>query len=360
MVPDRVYILNLPCKPERRIRLETQLSELALFPPDRIRWVRALSGDLSPGPDWWTSGDGAWGCLMSHIQVVHSAIMDGLENYLVLEDDAIFHPRAGEMLERLFAEVPADWDQVYLGGQHLSEPRKLPGRPFVLRATNVNRTHAFMLRKKAYARFQQHVLHAPDYIARPGSHIDHQLGLAHERQDWNVYCPAWWLCGQDSGSSNISGRQTRRMWWQPRMYSRQLPFVLVEGGRDCTVPGEIGERLHFGHNLRADSLEDAGLSEALRSDESFRTWLDMIAGEAMDEGKLPALQHPEVGPDRVRRLWPAGVHSLDDAPIKGWIGYPWKGLLKHPLNETDRAIVGQEAPAACPAPAPRPVDQWVA
>lgn len=332
MVPDRVYILNLPYKPERRARLERQLDELALFPPDRIRWMRALSGDLSPGPDWWTSGNGAWGCLMSHVQVVHSAIMDGLENYLVLEDDVVFHLRAKELLERLSAEVPSDWDQVYLGGQHLSEPRKLLGRPFVFRATNINRTHAFMLRRKVFARFQQHVLHAPDYMARPGSHIDHQLGVAHERQDWNVYCPAWWLCGQESGTSNISGQETRRMWWQPRMYSRQLPFVLVERRHAGVLPSQIRRRLHFGHNLKEGSVEDAGLTEAVRSDERLRTWLAMIAGEAMDEGKLPALHHPEVDLGRLRRLWPAGVYSVEDAPIGSWIGYPWEGQLKHPLN----------------------------
>jgi hypothetical protein len=34
----------------------------------------------------------------------------------LLEDDVVFHPKAGEMLERLLRELPEDWDQVYLGG----------------------------------------------------------------------------------------------------------------------------------------------------------------------------------------------------------------------------------------------------
>ena len=45
MIP-RIYILNLPYKRDRRERLLAHLSELGLFPADRIRWVKALSGDL--------------------------------------------------------------------------------------------------------------------------------------------------------------------------------------------------------------------------------------------------------------------------------------------------------------------------
>lgn len=73
----RIYILNLPYKPDRRERLAAHLAELDMFPADRIHCVKALSGDWSPGPGWWKSGNGAWGCLMSHLHVVHNAIMDG-------------------------------------------------------------------------------------------------------------------------------------------------------------------------------------------------------------------------------------------------------------------------------------------
>ena len=155
--------------------------------------------------------------------------MDGIGSYLVLEDDAVFHPRAPEMLERLMGELPADWGQLYLGGQHLQPPEEVPSSPFVLRGINVNRTHAFALKGDTFARFQQHITHAPDYIARNhGWHIDHQLGIAHERRDWNVYCPSWWLAGQDEGSSNVSGNTNPRLWWNPEIYSGRLPFVWLD------------------------------------------------------------------------------------------------------------------------------------
>ena len=342
MIPSRVYIINLPYKPERRERLSAHLAELDLFPAERIKWVRALSGDWSPPPAWWETGNGAWGCLMSHLHVVHDAIMDGLEDYLVLEDDVVFHPRAKQMLAQFFAEVPDDWDQIYLGGQHLLAPETVARRPFVLRGVNINRTHAFLLRRKAFAAFQQHILHAPDYIGRPGVHIDHQLGKAHELRLWKVYTPAWWLCGQEAGSSNISGRTTSRMWWHPSIYSHYLPFTWVPAECKDRVPEEVRSRLHFGNNLHEGTLEDVGLTEAAHGDELLTRWLLMIAREAMDQEKLPALQHGGISLEHVRRVWPAGAWPLGEAPLDDWADYPRNGLFPHPLNET-RALTPRRA-----------------
>ena len=269
--------------------------------------------------------------------------MDRLESYLVLEDDVCFQPRAKEMLARLMREVPDDWDQVYLGGQHLKTPQPVAGSPFVLRGVNINRTHAFLLRRKAFARFQQHILHAPDYMAHPGWHIDHQLGQAHERRDWNVYCPAWWLAGQDEGSSNISGRTNPRMWWHPWTYSHHLPVTLIPADLRNNLPEQWRETFHCGNNLRSGTLEDIGLADAARSDDRLRDWLAMIAREAMDREKLPALQHPEISLERVRRQWPAGAWPLEESQPGVWRDYPWNGLFPHPLNQSAAAA----GPALC-------------
>lgn len=334
MIPSRIYILNLPYKPDRRERLSRHLAELGIFPAERIKWMRAVSGDASPPPAWWKSGNGAWGCLMSHLHTVHDAIMDDLDDFLVLEDDVVFHPRAKEMLTRLLAEVPDDWDQIYLGGQHLAIPQTVPGSPFVLRGLNVNRTHAFLLRRRAFAKYQQHILHAPDYIAKPGSHIDHQLGIAHELRLWNVYCPAWWLCGQEAGSSNISGQTNARLWWHPAIYSHHLPFTWVAAECKNQLPEEVRSRLHFGNNLREGTLEDISLAKVADNDRQLSAWLTMIASEAMDREKLPALQHPNIPVERIRRLWSSGAWPLHEAPLREWADYPRNGLFPHPLNET--------------------------
>ena len=201
----------------------------------------------------------------------------------------------------------------------------------------VNRTHAFLLRRKAFAAFQRHILHAPDYIAHPGWHIDHQLGTAHERRDWNVYCPAWWLAGQEAGNSNISGRSNPRMWWHPWIYSRHLPFIHVPAEVKNNLPEETRARLHCGNNLRSGTFEDRGLEEVLHSDERLRDWLAMIAREAMDMEKLPAIQHPDIPLDRLRRHWPPGVHPVEETALAPLQDYPWNGLFPHPLNQSAAA-----------------------
>ena len=108
---DRIVAINLPYKPERRSALTRNLGETGLARPDDITWTKAISGDWCPPPSWWGAGNGAWGCLMSHVRAVQDAMMDGVETLCLLEDDVLFHPKAGEMLERLLRELPGDWRQ---------------------------------------------------------------------------------------------------------------------------------------------------------------------------------------------------------------------------------------------------------
>jgi GR25 family glycosyltransferase involved in LPS biosynthesis len=218
---DRVVVINLSFKTERRERLERHLEEVGIADPTKIKWERAVCGDFTPPPAWWGAGNGAWGCLMSHLRVGQDAVHDNVSSYCVLEDDVIFHPKAPEMLDCFMRELPRDWGQVYLGGQFLHrEPERIT--PWVMRPYNVNRTHAFALSRNTISRYLQHIMHAPDYfevrayssggitVDQNCFHIDHQLGRAHERRDWNTYVPTWWLAGQEGGSSNIAAQASQQ------------------------------------------------------------------------------------------------------------------------------------------------------
>lgn len=364
---DRVHVINLPYKQDRRERLSAHLEELGIADISKIYWDRAISGDQCWAPAYFKAGNGPWGCLQSHLRIVQDAIMDGIESYLVLEDDAVFHPRAEEMLERLMAELPTDWGQLYLGGQHLKTPEEVPSSPFILRGINVNRTHAFALNATTFAQFQQHITHAPDYIEQEGGwHIDHQLGIAHERRDWNVYCPSWWLAGQEEGNSNVSGNTNPRLWWNPQIYSGRLPFIWLDPNEKR--PGSCAEgpptaqpvkdqaskpevelsdhytpHIHFGNNLLPTTYQDLGLdacsepiSDHESSTDSYRVtdrllpWLSMIAREAMDMGKIPGIQHPNITQEMVESLWPSGVQDAKNADLPAMTDYPFNGLFPHP------------------------------
>ena len=329
---EKVFVINLHYKPERREKLSENLRKTGLAEPDDIEWVRAISGDWCCPPHYYKAGNGAWGCLQSHTRVVQDAIMGELGNYLVLEDDAVFHENAADHLDRLMKEVPEDWDQLYLGGQHLRDPDPVVGSPFVFKGNNINRTHAFALRKSAFVYFLQHISHAPDYIAQPEFHIDHQLGVAHERGAWKIYAPTWWLAGQEEGSSNISGRSNPQTWWNYYRYSLGLPFVWVDPDWNPETHGEWGGLLHFGNNLKEKSFEDIGLDRCVGNPHELYRWLEMIAREAMDVWKLPALQHGEISAKEVEKLWPAGVKPSEEQTLRELRKYPGNGLFPHPLN----------------------------
>lgn len=336
---ERIFVINLPFKEERRRRVEATVSESGVADPAKLVWVRAVCGDWTPPPVWWGAGNGAWGCLMSHLRVGQDAVHDKLDSYCVLEDDVIFHPRAGEMLERFIRELPSDWGQVYLGGQFLHKPPRQVS-PWVVEPYNVNRTHAYALSRKVVPRFLQHILHAPDYYkmvvnekGRPKMeynffHIDHQLGRAHQGPLWKTYAPTWWLAGQREGDSNISGRTNPRLWWHSRERGSMLPFFQVEAGTEGERRKTLCRYLHFGNNLVDGSLLDVGLNKELK-DEELVKWLKMIAGEAMERWKLPGFETPVGQPDlphRVRHLWDAGVLEAEEPWLEAAADYPFNGF----------------------------------
>lgn len=331
---ERIYVLNLPDRSDRRARIERHLEESGLLRSDQITWARAIPGDLCRSPSYFQAGHAAWGCLQSHLRLVQDALIDGLTNYLVLEDDAVFHPRAPMMVERLMRELPQDWGQLYLGGQHLLDPVPSSGGPFVVECRNVNRSHAYAVHRRAMVIFHRHIAHAPDYIEQGAWHVDHQLGLAHERNDWKTYAPAWWLAGQDAGKSNISGALNPPYWWHPWHYSSGLPFIFAPQEITPDQAEILRASVHFGRDLKPDTLQACALDAALAKPEGLQEWLIHIAREALDQGVLPGIQHPMLKLEQVASCWSAGVREFAGEDLSALLDYPFNGLFPHPLNES--------------------------
>jgi GR25 family glycosyltransferase involved in LPS biosynthesis len=225
----KVFVLNLDIRPDRWEQFQERAAAAGITGFERYR---AIEGDKCFEPAWWRSGTGAWGCLMSHLRVAQDALLDKLPNYLVFEDDAIFAPDFAERLPKIMEQLnTGDWDQLYLGGQHLWKEAgpPWPYRDGIVRCRNVNRTHAFAVNQRFMVKFSQHIIHAPDYIdaytehdhecgcpkKKPYfMHIDHQLGKLHELRQHKILAVEPWICGQAASSSNISGKSTRENWWQ--------------------------------------------------------------------------------------------------------------------------------------------------
>jgi hypothetical protein len=197
---DRVAVINLARRPDRLRRFHSLLSDWPFRQPERFE---AVDGHLVGSPPGWDKGAGAWGCLLSHRRILDQAIRDGMQSLLVLEDDAYpvanFSSRAREFLDA----VPEDWDGLMFGAQHLTKPS--PVSSGVMRCTLANRAHAYAVR----GRFME-------ILSRFWSEntVDHcDIVLASLMPHFKVYAPDPILIGQDSGVSDITGRQEQLRFW---------------------------------------------------------------------------------------------------------------------------------------------------
>lgn len=215
---DRVYVINCAHRPDRLEDTKKHLEETKMADNDKVHYYPAIIGDWTTCPADWRSGRGAWGCLRSHQRiledVLHTRDDQGqltLNNVLIMEDDIIFKDNALQKLNEFMEVVPDDWGQIYLGGQH-RRTKVETGLTNVVIGKSVNRTHAYAVNKSTFTHLYRHISYATDY-RKTTKHIDHQLELAHRREDWKVYCPEEWIVGQRAGSSNINGRVNKTKFW---------------------------------------------------------------------------------------------------------------------------------------------------
>lgn len=207
MTFDLAVVISLPRRADRLAAFRARFA--AAWPGMRCEVFPAVDGELEALPHGWTATSGAYGCYRSHQAVIASALCDDVDRLVVLEDDATFVADFAERLSDL--AIPADCEQLYLGGEHLEPP--LPGPPGFVRGQNVNRTHAYaVLGRRALLTLRQHLRWNPATWG-PKHHVDHRYGELHERGGIVVYAVAPWLCGQAAGPSDVDGKAWPERAW---------------------------------------------------------------------------------------------------------------------------------------------------
>ncbi len=66
------------------------------------------------------------GLLSFALADLEKCLLEGIDSYVVFEDDAGFVPTRGIHLEAYVRELPEDWGLAYLGGQHLYAAKHPP------------------------------------------------------------------------------------------------------------------------------------------------------------------------------------------------------------------------------------------
>jgi glycosyl transferase family 25 len=90
---ERIYIVNLPERSDRRREMEAELGRYAIAVDGaKIRYLQAVRPDdagLFPSL-------GSRGCFLSHLAILNHAVEDDLDNVLVMEDDLSVDQRFAE------------------------------------------------------------------------------------------------------------------------------------------------------------------------------------------------------------------------------------------------------------------------
>ena len=112
---DRIRIVNLPHRKDRRAEMERELRRIGLEREPRVAFFPAVA-TAEKGP-FWRPGDN--GCFLSHFSILKEAAEAG-DSVLILEDDCDF--LVPQVLE---FEMPDSWDVFYGGDLAASNPDNL-------------------------------------------------------------------------------------------------------------------------------------------------------------------------------------------------------------------------------------------
>lgn len=147
--------------------------------------------------------------------MLHDAIRDGVERLLVLEDDVCFRAPLAQLVTAFVRAVPSEWDQLYLGGQHLGhrQTRPIAISPLVIRGFNINRSHAFVVRKRFLLPLHRHLTDYAAHARRPKRHVDHRMGVLHGDERYGIYAPRRWIAGQCAGHSDLREARLGERFW---------------------------------------------------------------------------------------------------------------------------------------------------
>jgi glycosyl transferase family 25 len=157
--------INLYRRPERWQRMQHAIAAHSLEPVQRFSAIDGNEVALPPG---WTHTAGAYGCLLSHVDVVREARQARVSSVLIFEDDVVFDPRFKEKVAAFIQELPADWDMLFLGALHKDEPVRVSDH--IGRITKANSTFAYAVRNTVFDAFielnsrAEHVLDMNNYL----------------------------------------------------------------------------------------------------------------------------------------------------------------------------------------------------
>jgi glycosyl transferase family 25 len=189
---DKTFIINLDRRGDRMAEAKVELERVGINDYERVSAVdgRNLQGNFQVAI-------GHVGCSLSHLNVVRLAKSRNLNNYVVLEDDVVFHPDAPVLFEMYYKDVPTDWDMLFFGGSHVKGFTKVTDH--ILKMKGTYTTHAMVIRSTMFDKLI-HIWNTFHGTAE----VDVALARLHKEHNCYSFMPA--LAWQRAGHSDILER----------------------------------------------------------------------------------------------------------------------------------------------------------
>jgi hypothetical protein len=214
---DRICIINLPERTDRRRAVTRELKRQGLDPDDaRIRFTAAQRPDACAG----FPSIGAHGCYLSHLQTLEQALQDGVQRLLVLEDDVMLSATLADSAPLLAPRLVGErWHLAYPGHCRPAMPGPLhwhSSREALVCA------HCYAVHRGALPLL---IAHLRACLARPAGHpqggpmhYDGALSLLRQqRPDLITLVASRSLATQRSSRSDIIGPSWLDRWSLPGM-----------------------------------------------------------------------------------------------------------------------------------------------
>jgi GR25 family glycosyltransferase involved in LPS biosynthesis len=206
--------INLDRRADRWEQMRTKFDRHGL---QAVHRFSALDGLRLTIPASWSSTVGAYGCLLSHLQVVCGARELRQPSILIFEDDVVFDAHLLQRFSAYVSQLPEDWDVLYFGGLHLDE--LIETSENVHRVRHTNSTYAYALHHTIFDAFIELNRNA-------NTPVDVNF---HVLQSQNAcYCFVPHLAWVESDSSDVQERSKNHWYIQHSLalYGRQIDRLL--------------------------------------------------------------------------------------------------------------------------------------
>lgn len=151
---DKIYLINLERRQDRFKKIYNKLSKFNI----KFERFSAIDGSKIGVRDEWIqllengskiSSPGAYGCLMSHLQIIKQAKQNKFSKILIFEDDIIFHKEFNNELRKI-NNVPHDASIIYLGASQFKSANKNFINSSCYKAFDTFGTFAYIIKDSMY------------------------------------------------------------------------------------------------------------------------------------------------------------------------------------------------------------------